>query len=99
MRVENFETGEIEEEEYDMVVLAIGLMANPEIAGVIEGLELDPFSFVMQKKSANPAETNISGVFVAGCAAGPKDIPDTIAEANAAASQCMAYLAAQEVVQ
>ncbi len=99
VRVENFETGEIEEEEYDMVVLAIGLLANPEIAEVLEGLELDPFRFVTQRKSANPAETNISGVFVAGCAAGPKDIPDTIAEANAAASQCMAYLAAKEVVQ
>ncbi len=92
VRVENFETGEIEEEEYDMVVLAIGLLANPDVAEVIDGLELDSFSFVNQRKSASPAETNISGVFVAGCAAGPKDIPDTIAEANAAASQCMAYI-------
>ncbi len=92
VRVENFETGEIEEEEYDMVVLAIGLLANPDVAEVIDGLELDLFSFVNQRKSASPAETNISGVFVAGCAAGPKDIPDTIAEANAAASQCMAYI-------
>ncbi len=92
VRVENFETGEIEEEEYDMVVLAIGLLANSDVLDIIEGVELDPFGFINQKKSASPAETNVSGVFVAGCAAGPKDIPDTIAEANAAASQCMAYI-------
>ncbi len=92
VRVENFETGEIEEEEYDMVVLAIGLLANSDVLDMIEGVELDPFGFINQKKSASPAETNVSGVFVAGCAAGPKDIPDTIAEANAAASQCMAYI-------
>ncbi|WP_202318496.1 FAD-dependent oxidoreductase [Archaeoglobus neptunius] len=97
VRVENFETGEIEEEVYDMVVLSIGLLANPDVAEIVEGLELDPFGFVMQQKSTNPVETNVSGVFVAGCAAGPKDIPDTIAEANAAASQCMAYLKALEV--
>lgn len=79
-----------------MVVLAIGLLANPEIAEAIEGLELDNLGFIGQKKDVNPAETNIPGIFVAGCAAGPKDIPDTIAEANAAASQCMAYIKAIE---
>ncbi len=92
VRAENFETGEIEEEEYDMVVLAVGLLPNPEIAEVFDGLELDAYGFVSSAKSTNPVTTNIDGVFVAGCAVGAKDIPDTIAEANAAAAQCMKYI-------
>lgn len=99
VRVENFDTGKIDEEEYDMVILAIGLLANTEIVNTVEGVELDDFGFIRQTKSVNPAETSISGIFAAGCATGPKDIPDTIAEANAAASQCMAYIKSVEVKQ
>ena len=36
--------------------------------------------------------TSIDGVFAAGCATGPKDIPDSVVEAAAAASECSAYL-------
>ncbi len=90
--VENFETGEIEEEEYDMVVLSIGLLSNPECAKKL-GLELDEYGFVAQPEiSSNPALTNVEGIFVAGTATGPMDIPDTIASADAAVAQCIAYI-------
>ncbi len=95
VKVENFETGEIEEEEYDMVVLAIGLLANSDIVKVFKNvnIELDPYNFINQfDVNANPVLTNVKGVFVAGCASGPKDIPDAIVEADAAASQCIDYL-------
>ena len=36
--------------------------------------------------------TSIDGVFAAGCATGPKDIPDSAVEAAAAASECASYL-------
>lgn len=94
VKVENFETGKIEEEEYDMVVLAIGLLANSDVTKVFKmEIELDPYNFINQVNvNVNPVLTNVKGVFVAGCASGPKDIPDAIVEADAAASQCIDYL-------
>jgi len=90
--VENFETGEIEEEEYDMVILSVGLLSNPEVAEKL-GVELDDYGFVEQSDiNANPALTNVEGVFVAGTASGPMDIPDTVASADAAVAQCIAYI-------
>ncbi len=89
---ENFETGEIEREEYDMVILSIGLISNPECAKKI-GVELDKYGFVAQPDiNANPALTSMEGVFVAGTASGPMDIPDTVASADAAVAQCIAYI-------
>ncbi len=89
---ENTETGELIEEEYDLVVLSVGLLANPEVAKIL-GVNVDDYGFVSQpEENTNPALTNVEGIFVAGTATCPKDIPDTIAEASAAAAQCMAYL-------
>lgn len=56
-------------------------------------LELDRFSFVLQPDElTNPAQTNIPGVFVAGAASGPKDIPDSILSAGCAAAEVASYL-------
>jgi len=95
VRVENIDDGTIEEEEYDMVVLSIGLTPNSEVVKAFKNveIELDPFGFIKPvSENTNPVLTNVKGVFVAGCAAGPKDIPDSVAEANAAAIQCIDYL-------
>ncbi|RLI84969.1 MAG: CoB--CoM heterodisulfide reductase iron-sulfur subunit A family protein, partial [Archaeoglobales archaeon] len=90
--VEDTETGDIMEEEYDMVVLSVGLLSNPECAKIL-GVDVDDYGFVKQtEENSNPALTNVEGIFVAGTATCPKDIPDTIAEASAAAAQCMAYI-------
>ena len=40
-----------------------------------------------------PVETNIQGVFICGCDQGPKDIADSIAQANAVAAKVDALLA------
>jgi heterodisulfide reductase subunit A len=42
-------------------------------------------------------ETNTDGVFLAGCAQGPRDVPDTVAHAGAAASMAIALLNKREV--
>jgi heterodisulfide reductase subunit A len=42
-------------------------------------------------------ETNTEGVFLAGCAQGPKDVPDTVGHAGAAASMALALLDKGEV--
>lgn len=57
-------------------------------------LELDDFNFVKQiDELISPALTSIPGVFVAGAASGPKDIPDSILSAGCAASEVAGYLA------
>ncbi len=80
---------------HDLVVLSVGLLANPVSAGMFAAgqLELDPFSYVREpEEDLEPGRTSIPGVFVAGTAAGIRDIPDTILHAGAAAAQTAAYL-------
>jgi len=80
---------------HDLVVLSVGLMANPQSNGILglSGLELDPYSYVREpEEDLEPGRTNVPGVFVAGTAAGIRDIPDTILHAGAAAAQTAAYL-------
>lgn len=95
LRYENIDTGKITESEHDLVVLSVGLLANPEISGVFknEKLELDINNYIGQPDlMTDPARTSIKGVFVAGTASAPMDIPDTIMSAGAAASEASAYL-------
>ncbi len=88
--------GRLVEAEHDLVVLAVGLLPNNEEVVKIfknEKLELDEYGWIKQvNENTNPTMTSIRGVFAAGCATGPKDIPDSIAEAAAAATQCASYL-------
>jgi len=80
---------------HDLVVLSVGLLANPEPANLFAPgqLEMDPYSYVREpEEDLDPGRTNIPGIFVAGTAAGIRDIPDTILHAGAAAAQTAAYL-------
>ena len=89
------DNSKIKEDTFDLVVLSVGILPNTEITKAFKNvkLELDPFKWINQPNvNSNPAETNIPGVFVAGTASGPKDIPDSIVSAAAAASQAMAYI-------
>lgn len=95
LRYEDIATGKVTESEHDLVVLSVGLLANPEISKVFtnEKLSLDAFNYVAQSDILqSPARTSIEGVFVAGTAAAPMDIPDTIMSAGAAASEASGYL-------
>jgi heterodisulfide reductase subunit A-like polyferredoxin len=95
LRFENIETGQVKEVKHDLVVLSVGVRPNNEIVKVFKGssLELDDFSFIKQVDVlTNPSRTSIEGVFVAGTAAGPMDIPDSILSAGCAASEVASYL-------
>ncbi len=78
--------------EHDLVVLSLGMVPgwNP---GNYSKLDADSDGFIrtIQPKIA-PTLTAQEGFFVAGTAAGPKDIVDTIAEAGAAAMEATKYL-------
>jgi heterodisulfide reductase subunit A len=78
---------------FDLVVHAIGMDPNVDNKALAKlfGIELEPHGFI-GKGSAYGAlgETSRPGVFVAGAAAGPETIDDSIAQAKAAALAAMA---------
>jgi heterodisulfide reductase subunit A len=95
LRYEDINENKLQESEHDMVVLSVGVVANqdPENFFPDNQLKLDTFNFVFQPDSlVSPATTSINGVFVAGTATGPMDIPDSILSAGSASSEAMSYL-------
>ncbi|NIA20643.1 MAG: FAD-dependent oxidoreductase [Anaerolineaceae bacterium] len=74
-------------ETFDAVVLSTALQCHPQAAEMARllGLQLDEHGFV-RTGSFSPGTTSRQGVVVCGTAAGPKDIPDSVTEASAAAA-------------
>ncbi len=101
LRYEDIENGgAIVEAEYDLVVLAVGVQPNREVETLFtdEHLDLNEYYYVDEPDDdLDPGRTNIPGVFVAGAAAGAKDIVDSITHAGAAVSQVAAYLERRRV--
>ncbi len=78
---------------HDLVVLSMGMVPSCQPEGVCEvSADSDYFVKSIQPK-LSPTLTDMEGVFVAGTAAGPKDIVDTITESGAAAVEAAKYLA------
>ena len=78
--------GRHEFEPFDLVVLSVGL-ESPKDAGKIAditGIELNNYNFA-QSNTFSPLTTNREGVVVAGAFQGPKDIPESVTQASAAA--------------
>jgi len=95
LRIEDIETGQVKEFTHDMVVLSSGVRPENGIVNTFAGEapELDEFRFIRQADPLmSPARTSVEGVFVAGTAAAPMDIPDSILSAGCAASEVAAYL-------
>ncbi len=96
LRYEDIENGgQLVDAEYDLVVLAVGVQPNRDAAMLFpeEQLAEDKYFYVAEPdEDLNPGVTSIPGVFVAGTAAGAKDIVDSILHAGAAAAQVAAHL-------
>ena len=84
--------GEPIEFEADLVVLAVGMEPRGSASEISQLLKLprsaDGF-FLEAHPKLRPVDTAMSGVFLAGCCQGPKDIPDTVSQAKAAASSAL----------
>jgi heterodisulfide reductase subunit A len=95
IRVEDTLAGFIRRIPVDMVVLSVGIEPNKnskEIARLFNiGCSSEGFFQERHPKLA-PVHTFTEGVFIAGCCQGPKDIPDTVAQAQAAASQALSLI-------
>jgi len=84
--------GRQQSEEFDMVVLATTLIPRKETADLskVLGLKLDQFGFIeSQDRILNLGRTNVPGVFLAGYAAGPADIPESVAQGSSAAAKAV----------
>jgi heterodisulfide reductase subunit A len=83
------------EEEYDMVVLSSGLKPRPaftELAGRL-GISTNAYGF-LNTVSDDPVATSRPGVYVCGGTEAPKDIPETVMQAGAAAAEASALIGA-----
>jgi heterodisulfide reductase subunit A len=95
LRYEDINENVVKESEHDLVVLSVGVLPNTDSTVLFHDgeLKLDPFNFVDQSDPlASPSKTSIAGVFVAGTATGPMDIPDSILSAGASSAEAISYL-------
>jgi heterodisulfide reductase subunit A len=82
------------QEEFDLVVLSAGLKPSASLQPLITrlGLETNPYGFVVSDLD-EPTRTSREGVYVCGTLDGPKDIPESVAAASAAAASADSLLA------
>ncbi|HEX9076373.1 MAG TPA: disulfide reductase, partial [Anaerolineae bacterium] len=95
LRSEDTLIGKPIESEADMVVLSVGLVPRSETDPVARllGLASSADGFLAEAHpKMRPVDTAVDGVFLAGCVQGPKDIPDTVAHAKAAAAAAIVRL-------
>jgi heterodisulfide reductase subunit A len=87
------EDGRVTEETFDMVVLSVGLQTSQEMMERAKklGVELNEHRFCATS-SFQPVATSRPGVYVCGAFQGPKDIPQAVMEASAAAASAGAAL-------
>jgi heterodisulfide reductase subunit A len=88
------EDGRLKKEEFELLVLSVGLEPPRKARELAEKLqiELDDHGFCKTSQFA-PLEASRPGVFVCGAFQGPKDIPETVAQASGAAAKTAELLA------
>ncbi|NLP43093.1 MAG: CoB--CoM heterodisulfide reductase iron-sulfur subunit A family protein [Peptococcaceae bacterium] len=89
------------EVEADLVILATAMVAQPDADKLAQkigiGYDKDNFYTEAHPKLA-PVETHTQGVYLAGACQGPKDIPDSVAQASAAAAKACGLLSKPEIL-
>ena len=95
LRAEDTLSRKIIESEFNTVVLSVGLIPNEgtrHVAGLL-GLSRSQDGFLKEAHlKFRPVDTLIEGVFLAGTVQGPKDIPDSVAQAGAASSRAISLM-------
>jgi heterodisulfide reductase subunit A-like polyferredoxin len=89
------EAGEVREETFDMVVLSVGMVPSKSAGELAKklGIDLNPYGFA-KTDAFTPLSTSRTGIYVCGAFQGPKDIPETVAQASGAAGAASAMLSA-----
>jgi heterodisulfide reductase subunit A len=97
IRFEDTVTGRKQWEKYDLVILSAGLEASSGTGDIakVAGLQTHGAGFIKEyHPKLRPVDTQRAGIFVCGTAQGPKTIPESIAQAKAAASRAVSMLSA-----
>jgi len=83
-------------EEFDMIVLSVGMVPPKDAEKLAEvlGIDLNKYKFC-ETKHFSPLETSKTGIFVCGAFSAPKDIPESVAQASGAASKAMSIIASE----
>jgi len=88
------------EHKSDLVILAVGIepAEGTEVLSQILNVSQDTNGFLLEKHlKVRPSETSINGIYLAGAIQGPKDIPNSIAQAESAAAKAIALTARGKV--
>ncbi|MGD8659564.1 MAG: FAD-dependent oxidoreductase [Desulfobacterales bacterium] len=89
------ESGELQQETFDMIVLSVGLQTSPETVELAERLGIDMTSGNFCKTDTfDPVATSKEGIYVCGAFQGAKDIPQAVVDASAAAAAAGEILSA-----
>jgi len=88
------ERGHLQKEVFNMVVLSTGLEIDQDVVDLSRslGIDLDEYHFT-QSDSFHPVATSVPGIYACGAFTGPKDIPQSVMEASAAACAATQRLA------
>ncbi len=95
IRAEDTLAGVVRRIPVDMIVLAVGMEPQADAQAVRRMFNMSCGTegwFLEKHPKLAPVSTFTDGVFIAGCCQGPKDIPDSIAQAGAAAAEAMALI-------
>jgi heterodisulfide reductase subunit A len=100
IKVEETAMGKIIEREFEMIILSIGIQPRYDSDVVQKLLTLSRTSdgfFMEAHPKLRPVDAPTPGVFICGCAEGPKDIKDSVTQASAAASRANILMAKGKV--
>jgi heterodisulfide reductase subunit A len=100
LRAEDTVLGKHIDENFDMVVLSPALLPNSGTGQLSKmlGIDLGPDNFFLERHhKLRPVDTKMEGIYLAGCAVGPKDIRETTVETMATASKVATFLGKGEI--
>ncbi len=95
VRVEDTLKGEIRNIEVELLVLGTGIVPHEDIEKISKMMKIPRASdglLLEAHPKLGPVDTTLSGIFVAGCASGPKDIPYAVSQGSGAASRAARLL-------
>jgi heterodisulfide reductase subunit A len=100
IRVEDTDIGKVIEDEYEMVILSVGIEPRHDSNVIQKLLTLSRTSdgfFMESHPKLKPVDAPTPGIFMCGCAEGPKDIKDSVTQASAAAARANILMAQGKV--
>lgn len=100
IRVEDTLVGVVRRIPVDMVVLAVGMEPKEDAQDIRRMFNISCSNegfFLERHPKLAPVSTFTDGIFIAGACQGPRDIPDTVAQAGAAAAECLSLISAGSI--